>query len=66
MVAEAVEVLIATVCLELNVPAAGLKVGIAAAGFMVYAAEPTALAALPVATAIAWTNSLAEIVTGPE
>ena len=43
MIEPEVESLMVTVCAELYVPAAGLKVGVAAAPLMVYAAEPTAL-----------------------
>src|SRR5712671_4335652 len=54
MVAPLVVSLMVTVCVVVYVPATGLKVGVAAACVMVYAALPTALCAKPVATAIAW------------
>ena len=55
-----------TVCAEVYVPAAGLKVGVAVTGVMVYAAELTALAESPAATAMASTVSEADTVIGPE
>ena len=57
MVAEGVDVLIVTVCVEEYVPAAGLKEGVTAWSVMVYAAEPAALAEPPEASAIALTVS---------
>jgi hypothetical protein len=48
-----------TDCVAVNVPAAGENVGVAAIGVMVYLAVATALLAVPVATAIASTVSVA-------
>ena len=55
---------IVTVCAEVYVPAAGEKVGVAAVRLMVYVAEPTALLAYPVATAIALIVSVELTVIG--
>jgi hypothetical protein len=66
MIAEGVVVLIVTVCTEVYVPATGLKVGVAAAArLMVKAAVATALFEYPVATAIAFSVSVAETLIGP-
>ena len=48
-----------TDCVEVNVPAAGEKVGVAAGGVMVYFAVATALFVVPVATAMASSVSVA-------
>jgi hypothetical protein len=60
-----VVVLIVIVCAEEYVPPAGLKVGNAAGGVMVYAAIFTRLAELPVATATALSATVVEMVMGP-
>jgi hypothetical protein len=54
-----------TACAERYVPPTGLKVGAAAGGVIVYAAELTELSESPVATAMACTVSVAEIAIGP-
>ena len=67
MVAEGVDVLMVTVCVEEYVPAAGLKDGRGnGLSVMVYAAELAALAEPPEASAIALTVSEAETEIGPE
>jgi hypothetical protein len=55
-----------TDCAEEYEPPAGLKVGAAVGWVMVYAAEFTALAEEPLATAMAISVSVAEMVIGPE
>jgi hypothetical protein len=66
MIAEGVVVLIVTVCAEVYVPVAGLKVGVAAAAvLMVKAAVATALFESPLAVAIAFSVSVAETLIGP-
>ena len=51
-----------TVCTEVYVPAAGLKVGVATS--MVYAAEPTALFVSPLFVARAFSVCVTDTVTG--
>jgi hypothetical protein len=55
-----------TDCAEEYEPPTGLKVGAAVTWLMVYAAEFTALAESPAATAMAAIVSVAETVIGPE
>ena len=56
--------LIVTVCAELYVPAAGLKVGAATGGEIVYVAELTELVVIPLLYAIAFTVVVALTVIG--
>jgi hypothetical protein len=63
-VEEAVIAPMTTLCVVVYVPGAGLNVGLAVTGMIVYTAELTGLAESPVATAIALRVSVAETVIG--